>query len=322
MEMIKNYLETLFRPLPRTEEVLRLKEELLANMEEKYRELKEQGRSENEAIGIVISEFGNIDELLAEMNLRVDSKEERHQMLDMPYIRTYLEDKIRYTRLIGFGVAAIIIGVSLMLFLSLLSEDSLLFSGISDDITSIFSLTALFCGVVLGVALFIYAGMKLERYGRIEKGEFQIRTYEQELLRNEFEEAKGKMIIPIIGGVCLCVLAPIPIFIGSAVGGNGSTYGVCVMLLIIAAAVFLFINYGGNVEGYKQLLKIEEYAPERKKGDKVIGIVASIVWPLTVVVFLIWGLAFQGWAICWIVFPIVGILFGAFAATYSMIQGK
>ena len=38
-------------------------------MEDKYNELKSEGKSENEAIGIVISEFGNIDELINELDI-------------------------------------------------------------------------------------------------------------------------------------------------------------------------------------------------------------------------------------------------------------
>lgn len=58
METIKNYLENMFQALPKTEEILRLKNELLLNMEEKYTELKSHGKTENEAIGIVISMTG------------------------------------------------------------------------------------------------------------------------------------------------------------------------------------------------------------------------------------------------------------------------
>ena len=42
---------------------------MLRTMEDKYEELKMEGKSENEAIGIVISEFGNIDELIDELGL-------------------------------------------------------------------------------------------------------------------------------------------------------------------------------------------------------------------------------------------------------------
>ena len=39
-------------------------------MEDKYVELKAEGKSENEAIGIVISEFGNMEELIRELGIR------------------------------------------------------------------------------------------------------------------------------------------------------------------------------------------------------------------------------------------------------------
>ena len=70
METIKNYLDNLFASYPKTPEVENAKSELLNNMEDRYSELKSKGKSENEAIGIVISEFGNIDELMKELNVK------------------------------------------------------------------------------------------------------------------------------------------------------------------------------------------------------------------------------------------------------------
>ena len=63
METIRNYLENMFRSLPNTAEVRRAKDELGQMMEDKYTELIEEGMTENAAIGTVISEFGNLDEL-------------------------------------------------------------------------------------------------------------------------------------------------------------------------------------------------------------------------------------------------------------------
>ena len=63
MDTIKNYLDNMFSAFPKTAEISKIKENLFSNMEDKYNELKQSGKSENEAIGIVISEFGNIDEL-------------------------------------------------------------------------------------------------------------------------------------------------------------------------------------------------------------------------------------------------------------------
>jgi amino acid permease len=69
METIRNYLETMFKNLPQTEKVLKAKSELLQMMEDKYTELINQGKSENEAIGTVIAEFGNLDELAGDLGI-------------------------------------------------------------------------------------------------------------------------------------------------------------------------------------------------------------------------------------------------------------
>lgn len=77
METIRNYLETMFQNLPNTREVQKAKTELWQMMEDKYTELKEEGKTENEAVGIVISEFGNLSELAEDLGIGsfVNSKE-------------------------------------------------------------------------------------------------------------------------------------------------------------------------------------------------------------------------------------------------------
>ena len=67
METIISYIENVFRNYPDSEKVRKAKEDLLNCMEDKYHELKAEGKSENEAIGIVISEFGSMDEIAWEL---------------------------------------------------------------------------------------------------------------------------------------------------------------------------------------------------------------------------------------------------------------
>lgn len=67
METIKNYLENMFSHLPNTPEVQKAKYELYQMMEDKYNELISEGKSDNEAIGIVISEFGVLLCILASL---------------------------------------------------------------------------------------------------------------------------------------------------------------------------------------------------------------------------------------------------------------
>lgn len=77
METILNYLDNMFVNMPRTPEVIRAKEDLAEMMEDKYNELIAEGRMQNEAIGIVISEFGNIQELIDELGIQKESFTEK-----------------------------------------------------------------------------------------------------------------------------------------------------------------------------------------------------------------------------------------------------
>ena len=76
METIKSYLETMFANMPDTPEVIRAKSELFGMMEDKYNELISEGKSENEAVGTVISEFGNLDELADTLGLNANTHDD------------------------------------------------------------------------------------------------------------------------------------------------------------------------------------------------------------------------------------------------------
>ena len=69
MNTLKSYLESMFAKMPNTREVLRAKDELWQMMEDKYMELIAEGKNENEAVGTVISEFGNLEELSGVLGL-------------------------------------------------------------------------------------------------------------------------------------------------------------------------------------------------------------------------------------------------------------
>lgn len=77
MNKIKNYVEELFKDVKKTRKSEELKEELIADLEEKYRDLKESGKTEKEAYNEVIAGIGEVDELLEELKMPSDSLEIR-----------------------------------------------------------------------------------------------------------------------------------------------------------------------------------------------------------------------------------------------------
>lgn len=322
METIINYLDNIFANLPKTAKVMELKNNILANMEDKYNELKGQGKTENEAIGIVISEFGNIDELVSELGIQKNAEAPQEPLVTREEVEGYLNIKRVIGLQIGIGVLLCILAPATLILLSTLVENGVIFTSISGDAAYMPGLISLFLMITAAVGIFIYSGMNFERYKYMEEG-VQLPLEVEASLKQKFQSYNPTYYLCIIVGVCLILLSPVTLFGASLLGDDITEYGVSLMLAIIAFSVFLFIASGTIRESYEKLLKIGDSAPRKnKKEDKVIGAVASVVWPLTVVVFLFCGFVYNLWYIAWIVFPIVGILFGAFSACYSIITEK
>lgn len=308
METIQTYLENMFAAFPDNPETLRAKSELLAAMEDKYNELKNEGKSENEAIGIVISEFGNIDELMAELGVAKDEKKSSAQFFEKADAEAFLSARRAGGMRIGLGVALILLGISALL---LLETYTALPEGIS--------VAVLFVCIAIAVALFIFSGFRLSQYETLEQNSVELSGEATVWATSEKNRFAPVFTTCITIGVILCVLCSVPVLL------IANTLGVSLLFLLIAIGVFLFVRAGMEKGAYNILLSEGDYSPEMRRrmnegSGRIVGIVASTYWPLMVCIFLIWGLVFNGWHIAWIIWPIAGILFGAFSAVTSAVM--
>jgi hypothetical protein len=323
VETIKNYLDNMFTNLPKNQEVLKMKNELLSNMEDKYMELKGDGKSENEAIGIVISEFGNIDELIGELGFDYNNQGEALPCLTDREVNDFINTNTKSGKLIGIGVVLCILAAA-SLILTIQWIETGVITGISKDLGDILGLIPLFCFVAVAVGLFIYSGTLIEKFKYLEKG-FDLPSDLKTDIQQRSNSFNSTYTLSVIIGVTMCILSPVLVLIASAYGENGSVYGVVGLLFIIAIAVYIFIYFGKIKEGYKRLLHLDEYSKpviEKEKEEKAIAAVAAIVWPLAVCIFLISGFLYNQWHINWIVFPITGLLFAMFSGAYSILKEK
>jgi len=82
---LRTYVDTLFEDAPTAPHIYDLKEELLANLEEKHEDLLAAGYSEEDAYASVISGLGDTESLIASLSVEPEPQ-------DMPY-----EEARRYT---------------------------------------------------------------------------------------------------------------------------------------------------------------------------------------------------------------------------------
>lgn len=308
METIKNYLDNMFMGLPKTAETDRLKEELLSSMEDKYNELKAQGKSENEAIGIVISEFGNIEELAAELNIDMKEKSDSPE-ITQEVVDQFMKIKKKSAWLISIGVLLCILGANCLVFVGSTAEYSP-----NSPLTPI-GIVAFIVFIAIAVGLFIFSGVRLESYKYLEE-DFNMTTSVKNNIETEQAQYAPKRIVLLIIGIILCILSSIFVLIPSMTTENDLLLiqGVNILLLFVAVGVFLIVFSGVIQDGYNILLKKEDYAPVRKESEKIVGAIAGVYWPIMVCIYLLWSFLSGNWQFTWIMWPVAGVLFGAVAS--------
>lgn len=316
------YLENMFAGLPRTPEVERMKQELLSGMEDKYLELKQEGRSENEAVGIVISEFGSIEELMTELGIQPNEAQETLPILEEEEIHGYMAAKRSAGFWTGLGVWLCAFGVAFLIFMDTLFESSIqLGSNSPVETGAVIGLIGMFLLVAPAVGMFIYSGTKLGRFEHMEN-EFQLpRAFLMSLQQSKAGFALTYRVA-LITGVCLCVLSPVFIFAGNYMNDIYAAYGVSAFLITAGVGVFLFIYYG-NIQGaYTKLLEDQHLDASKREEARAVRAIEAVVWPLAIAIFLFTGFVYQRWDINWAIFPIVGVLSGSFSHVYHIMKDR
>lgn len=74
MKKIKNHIDELFKDFPRTHETEMVKQEIIQNLEEKVFYLMDQGKEEEDAVNKAIVEFGDIEDLKQELDVKEPEK--------------------------------------------------------------------------------------------------------------------------------------------------------------------------------------------------------------------------------------------------------
>ncbi|MFJ7954405.1 permease prefix domain 1-containing protein [Lysinibacillus sp. NPDC096418] len=74
MKKIQNHIDELFKDIPSNSEIEMVKQEIVQNLEEKVFYLIEHGKEEDDAINKAIVEFGDIDDLRKELNVKQPEK--------------------------------------------------------------------------------------------------------------------------------------------------------------------------------------------------------------------------------------------------------
>ena len=255
MDAIRNYLDNMFANLPGTPDVLRAKEELGQMMEDKYTELIEEGKTENEAVGSVISEFGNLSELAEILGLKDEILQQNEEntpatgkILTVQEAADYIKMKRGHALFLSLGVSLCILSTICPILVSSLLPDQYDF----------FAAAGMFVIVMIGVGLIIYSSIRKRTWNYLRREECTLSMDTTKYVRDEQNRYESIGVAEMIIGIICCTCSWIPSGLIDEFTSYGDSLGGMFFFLMIGIGVFLLIHSHGSMKGYKILLNLNK----------------------------------------------------------------
>lgn len=330
MNVIIAYLETMFSAYPQTPRLLEAKAELQGMMEDAYTSLITEGRSENEAVGQVIRDFGNLEEVAPVLGIAADltatptggasparAAGAQQQPVTLEEAQSYAEARRRIRFRVSTAVALFVLSPAVLIVLTVAAGSDLL--PITDTAGAFIGLLTLFVLVAAGVVLLVSTTRETTPYRHITEGRFAPNPGVTRWAESLAEQHERRRIRALQIAIALWILAPIPL-IAFALFLDDSPYdalwsaiGVVLVLAIVAAGLGILLpqTWAHTVAEH---LGRDGRTAARDDERSIVGVIASFYWPLLTAIFLAWSFIGNAWAISWIVWPVGAVLFGAIAA--------
>lgn len=200
--------------------------------------------------------FGLTADALIRDDLDLDGSEpvspDGKPLLSLQEAYAYVAEHQVAARKIALGSAACVASPAVLVAMS----------GISEILCTAVGLPALFLMIAWGVWLFINAGTITSRYRHIEKRRFTPAPGVADWARSAREQFRPSLIRDVAFGVVLCILSPAPVCALGAISGYlygygdfGACIGTGLLLVMVAAGVYLFVRSCTLQNCYQRLLK-------------------------------------------------------------------
>lgn len=308
METIKNYLESMFRGLPLTDKVVRAKSELLQMMEDKYTELIRNGKTENEAVGEVIQNFGNLEEIADDLGIKeilsqTKFTDSNRRKLSFDEITECLATEKKSVIYRATAIFMFIICVSFPILASALHLENFI------------GAILMFLSIGAGVVFFSLSRAIMEQWHFIRTEPCSIDSVSADYLKNKNREFTSTYSVLSSVGILLCILCFIPQLFFESFGGRFmEKMGGVMFFVFIGLGVALMIYAKSIKRSYQKLLNLndkidfEEKPEENLIQNKTIRIILSVYWSLVTCIYLCVSFLTFKWGITWLIFPIAVVV--------------
>ncbi|MBR6790328.1 MAG: helix-turn-helix transcriptional regulator [Oscillospiraceae bacterium] len=226
----------------------------------------------------------------------------------------FLNRSVRSAKQIALGVAVCILSPALLIWLAGFAGQE---NALSEEIAAGIGIVVLLLMVAAAVALFILSGFRMEEYKYITEGIIELAYGVEGIVQERKSRFRPSFRLSIVIGVLLCIFSPVPLIALSCLGASEMSVITCVVLLLImvAAAVFLLVRAGMIQAGFDQLLQVGEYAvTEKKKKSSGVDLIESAYWCIVTAIYLLVSFWTGQWGVTWIIWVAAPGIYGIISA--------
>lgn len=211
---------------------------------------------------------------------------------------------------IALGVAMCIISPALLILLAGFAEDPAY--GIGERAAVAFGIVALFALIAGAVFIFVSCSAKGERFKYLERENFETAYGVSGVVRERAAAYRETYVRGLSLGITLCVIAAVPLIVWGVLGAKDSllTALVALLLVFVAAGVYLIVSVSTVKSGFDMLLEEGEYTRRNKRSNGRTEAIGGIYWSVVTAGYLAWSFITNDWHRTWIVWPVAGIAFG------------
>ncbi|MBR2042659.1 MAG: helix-turn-helix transcriptional regulator [Oscillospiraceae bacterium] len=263
------------------------------------------------------------DELGDEIPAPKEEISESHfRKVSMEEANEFIKVKDETAPMVALGVALCILSPIIMFMLLALQISGRI--GINENAAGGIGLIALVLLVVPAVALFITSGMKTNKYEYLEEEPIELAYGVAGMVKERQNKLRDKHIRDCVIGICLCIIAAIPLFIGAFFqDADGEVLlGLCLTLMIVATGVYILVRNGIPWTATEKLLQEDDYTVENKIMEKKLDPIATIYWCVVTAVYLGWSFYTFEWNRTWIIWPVAGVFYGVFYGIANYLDKK
>jgi hypothetical protein len=342
MNILDNYLDTMFSRYPLTPQTQDAKRELRTMMEDAYNGAIAAGRSQNEAIGQAIAEFGNIDEIAPTLGTPSVTAEPdstipiggQKRPITMAQAQNFIAAMKRTRWLLGIGVALIVFGAAPFLGLAIAYGSV---GGTRENLSLLLGFALMLPLVGVGVGLLVYRAQQLSPFRRITSGMDRCTPEIAAYGDASQQQESPKRTLALVIAIMLWILSGLPV-IGAGIYTQdwlqsqadpllGLGMAITLVLVSLGLLIFLPSNWMHSAQTHltqtsPEAVAERDYDEDSDRYPAWVRAVYAGFWLIVTGIYLAGSFITGNWGITWIIWPISAIAFGAFSAITGTIYSS